>query len=878
MSEQLKQSKEFSRPIYIGEWRVYDIGATTISDLIKNKIINKHTSDSKVLRKKPDALIVSPDKEIVLCVESKDDGELNSKKQIEDAIKQEFDVAKRIKAKIYIVRDSNKNIWINPLTGNQICDEHGNPLRTQIFPSTMPKETELLIKRVLSSITQTNDNILKEVYLNPKDLASQIHQKLWITKSVSPSTALYTFVELFLFKYLSDNNVLTGIYSFEYLYNLYEHATEIDVLNTYLSDNGARSQMKKLFPVAKDGTGIINGNVFHEDDGDAKTFKAILKAFADYEKRNGKFINISKDFKSQLFESFLKEDSDSKNMGQFFTPLKIVDNMVRMVDIKSGMSICDPACGVGKFLLEAIGDRLNEFYKYEPTNKRFSKKVTIIGYDKYSEDNGDKTIILAKANSLIYFSKMLANYQSSEFTKLFTNEFLNESFILKQSTLGTLEHIEEDAFDLILANPPYVQNGSADIKKLTTDFTWGGLGIESMFVEWIVRSLREGGTANIVIPDGILANLNNKNLKAKLKELCFIESIISLPKKAFFNTQKKTYILTLKKKVKNDDGTMPVQKTPVFTYICSSIGETLDVYRFPTPNEDDLKDAVDNYNLWKSSEKDFIKKIISERTNGRFKAIGADEFTPEISWLIENWWTYDEKIKIGLLENKSKTVEEFIDELDVAGNKLFDVKKEIEEINSLMSDNALKYQARNVSIGDCFKYLSGNQGLSVRAIHNSKGKEDDCVVLSSSVLNETSMGYVSKNMTLPNGKKLKLFEGQEGIVISRNGNAGTMSYLKPGTYTLTDHAYIIYLKSDCKYAIDLNWFIWAFQNEIKEKYQTTKEGNQTWSITECFKKFKFDIPDEESQRIIASKYSKINALKSHLINELKKLGESDIKI
>ena len=102
---------------------------------------------------------------------------------------------------------------------------------------------------------------------------------------------------------------------------------------------------------------------------------------------------------------------------------------------------------------------------------------------------------------------------------------------------------------------------------------------------------------------------------------------------------------------------MPVQKTPVFTYICSSIGETLDVYRFPTPNEDDLKDAVDNYNLWKSSEKDFIKKIISERTNGRFKAIGADEFTPEISWLIENWWTYDEKIKSGLLENKSKTVE-----------------------------------------------------------------------------------------------------------------------------------------------------------------------------------------------------------------------------
>ena len=145
MSEQLKQSKEFSKPLYIGEWRVYDIGATTISDLIKNKIINKHTSDSKILRKKPDALIVSPDKEIVLCVESKDDGELNSEKQIKNAIQQEFDVAKKIKAKIYIVRDSNKNIWINPLSGNQICDEHGNPLRTQIFPSSMPKKAYILV-------------------------------------------------------------------------------------------------------------------------------------------------------------------------------------------------------------------------------------------------------------------------------------------------------------------------------------------------------------------------------------------------------------------------------------------------------------------------------------------------------------------------------------------------------------------------------------------------------------------------------------------------------------------------------------------------------------------------------------------------------------
>ena len=101
MSEQIKQSNEFSKPIYIGEWRVYDIGATTLGDLIKNNIINKHTYNPDVLKKKTDALIVDTNKEIILYVESKDDGKLNSEKQISDAIKQEFDISKEVGARIY---------------------------------------------------------------------------------------------------------------------------------------------------------------------------------------------------------------------------------------------------------------------------------------------------------------------------------------------------------------------------------------------------------------------------------------------------------------------------------------------------------------------------------------------------------------------------------------------------------------------------------------------------------------------------------------------------------------------------------------------------------------------------------------------------------
>ena len=180
--------------------------------------------------------------------------------------------------------------------------------------------------------------------------------------------SLYTFVELFLFKYLSDIGVLNGENSFEYIVSLYEmegYSTAY-VLGKYLE--GARETMVKLFPKGMDGTSIINGKVFHIErdeqnefvsvDNTDTVFKSVILEFEKYDKKHGKFLNISKDFKSKLFETFMKNSDDKSDMGQFFTPLKIVDEMVSMVDISEGMTICDPACGVGKFLLEAVEKRV----------------------------------------------------------------------------------------------------------------------------------------------------------------------------------------------------------------------------------------------------------------------------------------------------------------------------------------------------------------------------------------------------------------------------------------------------------------------------------------------------------------------------------------
>lgn len=663
MAEQINKNDYINHPDRIGVFNYYSLGETTIKQLQQNNLISSKTR--KFQNKKPDAIVTDDKKDIVVYIENKDIGKLSTPNDIQAAIDQEIDVAKAVNAPIFVVTDTVDTYWINTFTGEKIMCEDGTELRVIFKPNENKRQLERLIKYIRLSISATNNQLKKVVYLDPTDLATAVHQKIWIAKNSSPETCLYTFVELFIFKYLSDLGVLTGDYSFDSLCKKYEDEGNSDeyVLDFYLGATGPREKIKSLFPEGLDGTTVVNGDVFHaiknKDseyvvNGDGKTFRNIIEEFKKYEQKNGKFLNINKDFKSKLFECFLKNEKDKKKMGQFFTPLKVVEQMNRMVEIKEGMKICDPACGVGKFLLEAISSNTENLYKFN--GDKLERKIELYGFDKYSEDNSDRTIILAKANMLIYLSKLITENPDNKHTKEIAKLF-NDTFTLKKTNLGTLESIEENKYNLILTNPPYVVNGSGDMKALATAtglYKCGGLGLEALFMEWIVKSLAENGTALIVIPDGILSNLANKKLREYILDRCTIEGIISLPINTFFGTPKKTYILAIKKKYEDDFGNTKKQVTPVFTYICNSIGETLDVYRFDT-EENHLEEAVNQYNLFKVTPDRSKFKAISYDEEGKpyidqkCKLINIQKFYDDVdtSWIIDNFWSDEEKIELG---------------------------------------------------------------------------------------------------------------------------------------------------------------------------------------------------------------------------------------
>ena len=699
MSEQTIQDALYSNPVEFGKFTCRSLGATTIKDLVQSKEISGITAKQceKISAKKPDVLILNQNKEIVIFIEMKAPNEFRTTDKKNKAIWQELDVAKKTKAKIYAVSDGNEFIWINPKTEEYILDESGLPVTRQINPkslsSSKQKELSNFIEEVCVCLSDENNQILPKQYLDPTDLAKKTARILQNMALSTSKNSLYTFVEVFNFKFLSDIGILKGSYSFEAIYKIYKEESAKDAFKQYLTT--IRDKLLELFPINQaDNTSIINGRIFHTQldemgnpiiiDTAADCFGRLLDCFKDYEKENGKFIYIHKDFKSKLFETFMKNSSDKDGMGQFFTPLKVVKEMVRMVDVKEGMKICDPACGVGKFLLEAANKIPNPYYFEE---KELKSKITLVGYEKRMEDNNDDlTTILAKSNMVIYYSDLFKeNCDSAEKIRIISNELLNKVITSSHTTLGTLEHLDFEQYDLILANPPYYQNAdisraSKNVKyvvknQLRNAYTANGGGIEALFTEWIIKSLKKGGIANVILPDGIFTNIGNEKLKEVILKSCFIESIISLPINSFFNTNKKTYILTLRKR---DEGQSETQDFPVFCYLCSSIGETLDSYRFDI-DDNDLHNAVENYNAFKNakSNEKIIEMINSDK---RAKLLDISKFDTKEQWNIERFWTEEEKIDLGIMAKRE------IVSLDEFSNMLLELSTDVRNYAELLKE------------------------------------------------------------------------------------------------------------------------------------------------------------------------------------------------
>ena len=682
MSEELLQTTPHPLVHYV----YYKLGASTIAQLKKEKIINvKVPSDIAV--KKPDGLIVVPNGATKAYIEYKQPSEFATKKQQKAAILQEIEAARAL-CKLLIVSDGDKSCWINTLTGEEIAEQDGTPLKVfnakRILEGKLTDEEvielEDLLDRIDHSLSSTNNAIFAPSLLDPSPLARAIWQKIWINTGKEPEKCLYNVVELFVFKFLSDIGVLKAHNNFTSVYSLTTSASDQDALKHYAQI--CRKDIQALFPTGIDGTTIINGTIFVNEKGEpnlsqARLFSEILKSFQVYSDHYGSFKYIQREFKTRLYESFLRQEAGVRFLGQYLTPRNVVLAMVAMSPasyLTSGARICDPFCGVGGFILETIVGNPQIYCEFEPHDGIVNPRIALIGLDKGTDEKDDeRTIILAKANMLIYFSDLLVKYNTPKHLRAFAEGAFNKAFTLIRSNLGTFGRWDEEPFDLILTNPPYVTSGSSSLKRaideegLSKHYTANGRGTEALAVEWIIRHLKQGGNALVIVPDGLL---NQKNILSFIKHECIVRAIISLPSRTFYATPKKTYILSVVRKHHPEEA----QSEPVFTYLVSEIGETRDAKRFKIARND-LDEATALYNQFKGSTKHFTSSSL------RCTVVPFAEFADHEHWLVERWWTREERIALGIEEELPiMTLDEFKEKVKDISEKINIIQQKIEAL------------------------------------------------------------------------------------------------------------------------------------------------------------------------------------------------------
>jgi len=237
------------------------------------------------------------------------------------------------------------------------------------------------------------------------------------------------------------------------------------------------------------------------------------------------FLAVDADVKGDLFEMLVSDLGSQKRAAQFRTPRHLIRVIVQMVDPQIGQTICDPACGSGGFLIGAyehilLANTSPEFIKETtdadglPVRRGIGDRLTRAQWDFLQKgalhgfDSDPDILRLAAMNAVLH-------------------QFDQSPLVCRDSICGSEDKWDEVQFDVILENPPF--SGARGDAKRSLRVEKGDKYV--LFLAHALRSLRPGGRAGIIFPNGILFGQTESHLYVKKRLLAEfdLQAVVLLP-------------------------------------------------------------------------------------------------------------------------------------------------------------------------------------------------------------------------------------------------------------------------------------------------------------------------------------------------------------
>jgi len=170
------------------------------------------------------------------------------------------------------------------------------------------------------------------------------------------------------------------------------------------------------------------------------------------------------------------------------------------------------------------------------------------------------------------------------------------------------------------------------------------------------------------------------------------------------------------------------------------------------------------------------------------------------------------------------------------------------------------YQAKDIPISEILNCLSGNSGLTEEYLYSQilDVGERKYRILTASTDPESSQYIHRCKHPKDSSKLIAVVEEKPVIHVVRIGKAGAVTYFGKGNYTITENAYLLYLKANLKCEVNLKWLMYAFMSTFNEYSNVAEYG--TWNKTGFFQNAKIDIPAFNEQNQVAEAYDKLEKL------------------
>jgi type I restriction enzyme M protein len=357
----------------------------------------------------------------------------------------------------------------------------------------------------------------------------------------------------------------------------------------------------KVFPYLKDMNGAESGFTHHMKNAVfiipkpsllVEAVKTIDEIFHIMETDSSEKGQAFQDIQGDVYEYLLSEIASAGKNGQFRTPRHIIKLIAELVKPQLGHRIGDSACGTAGFLLGA--------YQYIVTDlARKSGNQDI----KQDEDGFYRTSVSAglTQNAKDILNKSLQGYDiDSTMVRLGMMNLMmhgiDEPLLDYKDTLSKSFN-EPNQYNIIMANPPFT--GSIDKGDINEDLSLSTTKTELLFVESMVRMLKKGGTAGIIVPQGVLFGSGNAFVAARkiLLDRCDLKAVVTMPSGVFKPyAGVSTAIIVLTKVYDKEDKISEPATENVWFYEMESDGYSLDDKRNKIDTHGDLQDIVESFN------------------------------------------------------------------------------------------------------------------------------------------------------------------------------------------------------------------------------------------------------------------------------------------